>query len=108
MTPEFEKALRRIFRLCDEDRDNLLSEHEITQFQEKCFGVRLGKDEIQRLFQVRRRLGVSLSILRSLWRVVVDIAVVMVAAAATVVCCGACCVTRLRVALLHGAVRLRF
>ena len=77
MTPEFEKALRRIFRLCDEDRDNLLSEHEITQFQEKCFGVRLGKDEIQRLFQVRRRrpcrcrycgrCGVSLSILWSLW-----------------------------------------
>lgn len=53
VTPEFEKALRRIFRLCDEDRDNLLSEHEITVFQEKCFGVKLGKEEIQRLFQVR-------------------------------------------------------
>ena len=45
--------MKRIFRLCDMDRDNLLSESEITEFQQQCFGVRLGKTEIQQLFNVR-------------------------------------------------------
>ena len=53
LSPGFEKAMKRIFRLCDMDRDNLLSESEITEFQQQCFGVRLGKTEIQQLFNVR-------------------------------------------------------
>ncbi|CAL1543255.1 unnamed protein product [Lymnaea stagnalis] len=37
LTPQARKALTRIFRICDLDNDNVLSDDEINMFQFKCF-----------------------------------------------------------------------
>ena len=48
---EFAIALRRVFRVCDRDRDGLLNTEELNAFQHKCFGVTLNEEEARRIFQ---------------------------------------------------------
>lgn len=40
-------ALKRIFRLCDSDKDYLLSDDELNDFQRRCFGVPLQEAELE-------------------------------------------------------------
>mmetsp|Transcript_13134 Transcript_13134/g.15903 ORF Transcript_13134/g.15903 Transcript_13134/m.15903 type:complete len:636 (-) Transcript_13134:307-2214(-) len=39
-------ALRRIFILCDQDKDGALNDHELNEFQVRCFGSPLQPEEI--------------------------------------------------------------
>lgn len=39
-------ALSRIFRLCDSDKDHLLNDDELNDFQRRCFGVPLSEEEL--------------------------------------------------------------
>jgi Ras family protein T1 len=39
-------ALRRIFKICDRDRDGMLSDAELNHFQKKCFGMGLSESEL--------------------------------------------------------------
>lgn len=39
-------ALKRIFRLCDADHDGKLNDHELNEFQFKCFNVHLRNEEL--------------------------------------------------------------
>lgn len=45
-TPACKRALHRIFRAADEDRDNLLSDQELTKLQERAFGDPLERDQV--------------------------------------------------------------
>jgi len=47
-------ALKRIFRLCDRDKDNALNDQELNEFQLKCFGVPLQHEEIEGVKKVVR------------------------------------------------------
>ncbi|KAI9207509.1 P-loop containing nucleoside triphosphate hydrolase protein [Polychytrium aggregatum] len=47
-------ALRRIFRLCDKDKDGVLNDDEINDFQGKCFGAPLQRQEIESVKDVVR------------------------------------------------------
>ncbi|PWN19851.1 P-loop containing nucleoside triphosphate hydrolase protein [Microstroma glucosiphilum] len=40
-------ALKRIFKLCDSDKDNLLSDDELNDFQRRCFGAPLQQQELE-------------------------------------------------------------
>ncbi|EGC28722.1 gemA, miro family protein, partial [Dictyostelium purpureum] len=51
MTEGCEKALKRIFKLCDHDNDGSLSEEEINYFQTKCGHESMTSDEIQNIQQ---------------------------------------------------------
>lgn len=44
-------ALKRVFYLCDMDQDGYLSDKELQAFQTKCFGKRLGDDDIENIKQ---------------------------------------------------------
>ncbi|CAD7698024.1 unnamed protein product [Ostreobium quekettii] len=46
LKPRCAQALRRVFLLCDHDRDNRLSEREINAFQIACFNTPLQPDEL--------------------------------------------------------------
>ncbi|KAJ3296229.1 ERMES complex Ca(2+)-binding regulatory GTPase gem1 [Borealophlyctis nickersoniae] len=45
-------ALRRIFKLCDLDKDGLLNDDEINEFQNKCFGTPLQRQELESVKEV--------------------------------------------------------
>ncbi|KAJ3287568.1 ERMES complex Ca(2+)-binding regulatory GTPase gem1 [Rhizoclosmatium sp. JEL0117] len=45
-------ALRRIFRLCDLDKNGALDDEEINEFQSKCFGSPLQRQELESVKQV--------------------------------------------------------
>jgi Ras family protein T1 len=47
LTPEATKSLTRVFKLCDHDNDSVLSDHELNEFQLKCFGVSLNSVSLQ-------------------------------------------------------------
>ena len=53
LTPEFERAAQRIFRILDQDRDGLLSADEFGQYQSSAFEMRLTEEEIMTFFAVR-------------------------------------------------------
>lgn len=52
-TPEFSKALRRIFRIIDLDKDGLLSDHELNQLEITCFNHILRDQEME---MIKRRM----------------------------------------------------
>eukprot|EP00123_Amoebidium_parasiticum_P016428 comp23425_c0_seq1/m.38972 comp23425_c0_seq1/g.38972 ORF comp23425_c0_seq1/g.38972 comp23425_c0_seq1/m.38972 type:complete len:643 (-) comp23425_c0_seq1:268-2196(-) len=52
LKPECEVALKRIFALCDKDKDGLLSDDELNYFQQKCFNQPLQKKEIDGIKEV--------------------------------------------------------
>lgn len=45
LKPNAVAALKRIFRLCDKDKDGVLNDEELNQFQYECFGVELKPKE---------------------------------------------------------------
>ncbi|GJQ13379.1 hypothetical protein GpartN1_g5170.t1 [Galdieria partita] len=45
LKPKAVAALKRIFRLCDKDKDGVLNDEELNQFQYECFGVELKPKE---------------------------------------------------------------
>eukprot|EP00871_Galdieria_phlegrea_P001187 jgi/Galph1/2069/GphlegSOOS_G753.1 len=45
LKPKAVAALKRIFRLCDKDKDGVLNDEELNQFQYNCFGVELKPKE---------------------------------------------------------------
>jgi len=49
LQPGFITALRRVFRIFDQDRDGVLSDVELNDFQESCFGARLQHADIDDL-----------------------------------------------------------
>eukprot|EP01113_Clastostelium_recurvatum_P050795 TRINITY_DN9705_c0_g1_i4.p1 TRINITY_DN9705_c0_g1~~TRINITY_DN9705_c0_g1_i4.p1 ORF type:complete len:646 (+),score=129.20 TRINITY_DN9705_c0_g1_i4:85-2022(+) len=46
LTPQCKEALGRIFMLCDLDGDEVLSDDELNEFQQRCFHVMLQEDEL--------------------------------------------------------------
>ncbi|KAI8825154.1 EF hand associated-domain-containing protein [Fimicolochytrium jonesii] len=52
MKPSCIEALRRIFRLCDRDKDGILNDEEINEFQTKCFGAPLQRQELESVKEV--------------------------------------------------------
>lgn len=46
LKPRCKRALKRIFILCDQDKDGVLSDEELNEFQIKCFGAPLQPNEI--------------------------------------------------------------
>ncbi|KAG2316552.1 hypothetical protein Bca52824_019674 [Brassica carinata] len=62
LKPRFIRALKRIFILCDHDKDGALSEAELDQFQVNCFNAPLQPNEIEgikRVVQERLPEGVN-------------------------------------------------
>jgi len=55
LQPLCAKALRRIFELCDEDQDQVLSDTELNNFQRRCFGSSLLSHQIRGIKDVIRR-----------------------------------------------------
>lgn len=47
LKPACVDALRRIFRLCDSDKDSLLNDNELNDFQRKCFDSPLQSQELE-------------------------------------------------------------
>lgn len=47
LKPICKAALRRIFKLCDMNRDGVLDDEELNQFQIKCFGIPLQQLELE-------------------------------------------------------------
>ncbi|KAI9346397.1 P-loop containing nucleoside triphosphate hydrolase protein [Zopfochytrium polystomum] len=47
-------ALRRIFKLCDLDKNGVLDDEEINDFQSKCFGAPLQRQELESVKEVVR------------------------------------------------------
>ncbi|WCJ21523.1 Mitochondrial Rho GTPase 1 [Euphorbia peplus] len=62
LKPRCEKALRRIFLLCDRDMDGALNDVELNEFQVKCFNAPLQPAEIvgvRRVVQEKKKEGVN-------------------------------------------------
>ncbi|KAK3146304.1 hypothetical protein QOZ80_3BG0264340 [Eleusine coracana subsp. coracana] len=62
LKPRWIRALKRIFLLCDHDRDGALNDVELNDFQFKCFGAHLQPDDIsatRRVVQQRMPEGVN-------------------------------------------------
>lgn len=62
LQPRFKRALKRIFILCDHDKDNTLSDREFNDLQIKCFNVPLPPSEvvdIKRVVQEKHPEGVN-------------------------------------------------
>ncbi|RZC52368.1 hypothetical protein C5167_020794 [Papaver somniferum] len=62
LKPRCVRALKRIFILCDEDRDGALSDRELNDFQVKCFNAPLQPSEIvgvKRVVQEKLSEGVN-------------------------------------------------
>jgi hypothetical protein len=57
-TPECKRALSRIFRVVDGDRDGFLSDHELNVLEAKCFKDSLRDQEIE---VIKRRIFQSVS-----------------------------------------------
>ena len=41
LKPPCAEALRRVFRICDMDNDGYMSDHELNEFQKRCFNAPL-------------------------------------------------------------------
>eukprot|EP01135_Chromosphaera_perkinsii_P008697 Nk52_evm30s1444 gene=Nk52_evmTU30s1444 len=54
LKPACINALKRIFRLCDEDKDNVLNDEELNAFQAKCFNAPLQQQELEGVKEVVR------------------------------------------------------
>ncbi|XP_020541243.1 mitochondrial Rho GTPase 2 isoform X2 [Jatropha curcas] len=62
LRPRCERALRRIFLLCDRDMDGALNDAELNDFQVKCFNAPLQPAEIvgvRRVVQEKKKEGVN-------------------------------------------------
>ncbi|OAY49770.2 hypothetical protein MANES_05G075900v8 [Manihot esculenta] len=62
LRPRCERALRRIFLLCDRDMDGALNDTELNDFQVKCFNAPLQPAEIvgvRRVVQEKKKEGVN-------------------------------------------------
>ncbi|KAB7505615.1 Mitochondrial Rho GTPase [Armadillidium nasatum] len=55
LTDKCKKALIRIYKLCDEDNDGLLSDQELNTFQKRCFNAPLNPQALEELKTVVRR-----------------------------------------------------
>jgi len=55
LTPEYERALLRIFRICDKDMDGELNDYELQEFQTEVFKAELQKKHITALKEVLRQ-----------------------------------------------------
>jgi len=51
LKPACVSALERVFYLCDKDQDGFLSDHEVYDFQTKCFGKPLGAEDLENIKQ---------------------------------------------------------
>lgn len=54
LKPACVAALARIFMLCDSDKDNLLNDEELNDFQRKCFNAPLQQQELEGVKEVVR------------------------------------------------------
>ncbi|CAO3622675.1 unnamed protein product [Cunninghamella blakesleeana] len=54
LKPQCVDALRRIFKLCDSDKDNVLNDIELNEFQRKCFNTSLLQHELDGVKDVVR------------------------------------------------------
>ncbi|KAI8093282.1 EF hand associated-domain-containing protein [Halteromyces radiatus] len=54
LKPQCVDALRRIFKLCDSDKDNVLNDIELNEFQRKCFNTPLQQHELDGVKDVVR------------------------------------------------------
>lgn len=52
LKPEYERALLRIFRICDKDQDGYLNDYELQEFQTLVFKAELQKKHITALKEV--------------------------------------------------------
>ena len=52
LTPEYQKALKLIFRRCDKDKDFLLKDKELISMHADVFHTQLGGDEVDRIKEV--------------------------------------------------------
>jgi Ras family protein T1 len=59
LKPACVAALRRIFRLCDADKDGLLSDAELNDFQRKCFDAPLQSSELEGIKDLVRSAPVA-------------------------------------------------
>ncbi|XP_053200304.1 mitochondrial Rho GTPase 1-like [Panonychus citri] len=55
LTDKCKKALRRIFRLCDEDNDGLLNDDELNKFQKRCFNTPLKSQALEDIKNIVKR-----------------------------------------------------
>ncbi|KAI9312446.1 EF hand associated-domain-containing protein [Dichotomocladium elegans] len=54
LKPQCVEALSRIFKLCDTDKDNVLNDRELNEFQRKCFNTPLQQHELDGVKEVVR------------------------------------------------------
>ncbi|KAF1800565.1 P-loop containing nucleoside triphosphate hydrolase protein [Mucor lusitanicus] len=54
LKPQCVEALKRIFKLCDADKDNILNDDELNEFQRKCFNAPLQPQELDGVKDVVR------------------------------------------------------
>ncbi|KAI9592050.1 mitochondrial Rho 1 [Syncephalis fuscata] len=54
LKPACIEALRRIFKLCDQDKDGVLNDTELNEFQRKCFNTPLQQQELEGVKEVVR------------------------------------------------------
>lgn len=59
LKPACVDALRRIFRLCDSDKDSVLSDAELNDFQRRCFGTPLQAQELEGIKELVLQAPVS-------------------------------------------------
>lgn len=57
LKPTCVSALTRIFRLCDQDKDGVLNDYELNEFQRKCFNVPLQQQELEGVKDVVREVN---------------------------------------------------
>lgn len=55
LTPKCKLALKWIFKICDQDNDGIMNDHEIYQFQRQCFNVPLQPQALEDVKSVVRR-----------------------------------------------------
>lgn len=82
LKPDYERALLRIFRICDKDMDGHLNDAELQEFQSYVFGAELQKKHITALKEVLRqeceeyddtesRVGVNFEAFKALMRLLI-------------------------------------
>lgn len=54
LKPACVEALKRIFKLCDMDKDAVLNDEELNEFQRKCFNAPLQQQELEGVKDVVR------------------------------------------------------
>lgn len=52
LRPEYESALRRVFRMCDRNGDNYLDDAELERFQSQNFSVEITADDIAKVKEI--------------------------------------------------------